>query len=244
MIVRLPVAVLAGLLFLNPGAAQAQTPPEPKISTLSLTGEGTATARPDLATVAVGVAAQARTAKEAIAENSKLIAAVVAAAKKAGIEQRDLETTRISLNPQYSVPPSGSREPRRIVGYEANNLLSVRVRDLDKLGALLDRLVVAGATDIRSVSLTVSKPAPLLDQARASAVKDALRKAEIYAEAGNLRIVRIIDISESGVVVPLAQPRTFRAAAAAPAPRPDVPVEAGEQEFRANVGVIFEIAPK
>lgn len=242
---------LAGLLFgalaavsALPGSGAAQPAAAAQISTLSLNGEGTALARPDLAVVSLGVTAQARTAKEAIAENSRLIAAVLAAAKEAAIESRDLQTARVSLSPQYSNPPPASREPRRIVGYDANNSLTIRVRDLEKLGNLLDRLVVAGATDIRGVTLTVAKPEPLLDEARAAALKDALRKAELYAAAGNLRIVRIVEIVEAGASAPVAQVRAYRTAAAAPAPRPDVPVEAGEQTFTANVNVVFEIAPK
>jgi uncharacterized protein YggE len=235
-------AAIAGLLAW-PSAASAQSAPPPQISTLSLNGEGTAEARPDMAIVLLGVTAQARTAKEAIAENSRLIAAVVAAAREAGIESRDLQTARVSLTPQYSNPPPASREPRRIVGYDAGNALTIRVRDLDKLGNLLDRLVVAGATDIRGVSLNVAKPEPLLDEARAAAIKDALRKAELYAAAGNLRIVRIVEIVEAGASAPVAQVRAYRAAPAA-APRPEVPIEAGEQTFRASVNVVFEIAPK
>ena len=234
---------LIGLaLFSLSPVSHAQTQPEPKLPVLSLSAEGTAIARPDLAIVQVGVTSQAKTAKEAIAETSRLVAAVIAAAKEAGIEPRDLATSRVSLNPQY--PPT--RDQRRIVGYEAANALTIRVRELDKLGNLLDQLVVAGANDIRSISLTVSKPQPVLDEARAAAVKEALRKAQLYAEAGNLRVVRLVELVESGAVVPIQRVQRSYAApsAAAAQARPDVPIEAGEQEFRVTMNAIFEIAPK
>lgn len=240
---RLAALALATFLAFPTGVAGAQTAQEPRLSTLALTGEGTAIARPDMAAVVVGVTAQSKNAKDAIAENSRLIAAVIAAAKEAGIESRDLQTSRIALNPQYTDSKQTPREARRIVAYEAVNTLTVRVRDLDKLGALLDRLVVSGANDIRSVALSVAKPEPLLDKARAEATKDALRKAELYAEAGNFKIVRLLEINETGANIPVPQLRRF-SAAAAPAPRADVPVEAGEQQFRASVNVVFEIAPK
>lgn len=238
-------AIALAALFLSASApyAAAQNPQEPRLSTLALTGEGKVFARPDLATVTVGVTAQSKNAKDAIAENSRLIGAVIAAAKEAGVEPRDLQTARVSLNPQYTDPKQTPREARKIVAYEAVNTLTIRVRDLEKLGGLLDRLVVSGANNIRGVALSVAKPEPLLDKARAAALKDALRKAELYAEAGNLKIVRVLEINETGANIPYAQVRRFAAEPAA-APRPDVPVEAGEQQFHANVSVIFEIAPK
>src|SRR3989304_955270 len=132
------VLMLACLLA-APVAAQEKGPP-----TLTVAGEGIVAARPDLATVSVGVVTQARNAQDALAQNSKLTVELIAAARQAGIAQRDLETQRISLHPQYAQPPQGSREAPRISGYEARNTLQVRVRDLDKLDALLDRLPPRG----------------------------------------------------------------------------------------------------
>ena len=214
-------------------------------STLTVVGEGLAAARPDLAVVSLGVVSQAGGAKEALAENSKATSAVVAVAKEAGIEARDLETARVSVQPQYSYPPSGSREPRKIVGYEVSNALSIRVRDLDKLGALLDRLVVVGANQIRNIELSVAEPGPLRDAARVAAVKDAVRKAGLYAEAASMRIVHMRSLVEGTQDLPrpirvqglMAGPTSAEARAA-------VPIEAGEQEFRGRVTAIFEIEPR
>ncbi len=212
-------------------------------STLTVVGEGLAAARPDLAVVSLGVVSQAGSAKDALAENSKATSAVVAAAKEAGIEARDLETARVSVQPQYSYPPSGSREPRKIVGYEVSNALSIRVRDLDKLGGLLDRLVVVGANQLRNIELSVAEPGPLRDAARAAAMKDAVRKAGLYAEAAGVRIVRVMSIVEGQQNTP--RPPVMRALAqGAPEARAAVPIEAGEQEFQGRVTAIFEIEPR
>lgn len=227
-------AITAISLLAGPVAAQQQ------ISTLTLTGEGVVNASPDIATVQVGVAITGKVAKDALLENSKLLTAALNAAKENGIEPRDLQTSGISLTPDVTRP--NDYQSVRIVGYRVNNMLSIRIRDLEKLGGLLDRLVVIGANDIRSVTFSVANPTPLIEQARIAAIKDAVRKAEIYAEAANLKIVRVISISDSGIDFPRPQQRV-RTLAASPE-RVDVPVEAGEQAFTARVGAVFEIAPK
>ncbi len=235
MNIRTVIAVALLALPVLAGPLEAQ---ERARSTLTVTGEGAATARPDIAIVSVGVVSQAAQAKDALAQNSKAIAEVIAAAKDGGIEPRDIETARVSISPRYLQPAPGSREPAKIGGYEASNSLSVRVRDLEKTGALLDRLVVTGANQIRSVELDVAQPGPHRDAARAASVKDALRKGALYAEAAGVRIVRLISIEEGSAEAPRPLARMSAAPAAG---RPNVPIEAGEQEFRATVNVTFEI---
>jgi uncharacterized protein YggE len=147
----------------------------------------------------------------------------------------------VALRPQYSQPSQGSREAPKIVGYEANNSLSVRVRALEKLGAVLDRLVTVGANQIRAIELTVAEPAPLRDKARVAAMKDARRKADMLAEAAGVRIVRLFSVQEDVLEGP--RPVAMRMTADSAA-RPSVPIEAGEQEIRGRVTAVFEIAPK
>jgi uncharacterized protein YggE len=231
---RVALALAIALLAALPAAAQDKVP-----STLTVLGEGTAAGRPDLATVSVGVVTQARSASDALALNSKAAGEVIALAKQSGVEPRDIQTSAISVQPQYNPPAPGAREPARIVGYQVRNSLSVRVRDIDKLGGLLDKLVTGGANQLGGILLSVAEPKPLLDQARAAAVRDAMAKAQLYAEAAGVRIVRILAIDEAG-----AEPPRPIARLAAAAPRPSVPIEAGEQEFRARVSATFEIAPK
>ncbi|MEX2128989.1 MAG: SIMPL domain-containing protein [Xanthobacteraceae bacterium] len=236
--VRAFSALMLPFVIVLAAPAEAQ---EKSMPTITVAGEGIAAARPDMAVVGVGVVAQAARARDALAQNSKSMSEVVAAAKEAGIESRDLETSQISLRPQYSYPAQGSREAPKLVGYEAGNSLSIRVRDLDKLGALLDRLVTVGANQIRGIELTVAEPAPLRDKAREAAMKDATRKAALLADAAGVKIVRLYSVVEDVQETP--RPVAMRMSAEA-ASRPAVPIEAGEQEIRGRVKAVFEIAPK
>jgi uncharacterized protein len=227
------------VVFFAAAAPLAASAQERTMPTISVVGEGVATARPDMAIVSIGVVSQAPRAADALAQNSKLMTEVIAAVKTAGIEARDIETSQISLQPQYSYPQQGSREAPKLVAYQASNTLSIRVRAFDKLGGLLDRLVTSGANQIRSVELTVAEPGPLRDQARAAAMKDAMRKAQQLADAAGVRIVRLFSASEDVSDPPRPLMRMSAEAARAPAP-----VEAGEQEIRGRVSAVFEIAPK
>jgi uncharacterized protein YggE len=231
-------ALTASMLLATVLTAVAQ---EKSVPTITVTGEGLVTARPDMAVVSVGVVTRAPTAAEAMAQNSKAMSGVLAAAKQAGIEARDLETSRLALQPQYSYPGQGSREAPKLVGYDASNTVAIRVRVLDKLGGLLDQLVASGANQIRGIELTMAEPGPLRDKARTAAMKDAMRKAEMLAESAGVRIVRLFSATEDFAELPRPMMRMSADAAVARAP---VPVEAGEQEIRGRVTAVFEIAPK
>jgi uncharacterized protein YggE len=219
-----------------PAAAQEKSMPS-----ITVVGEGMIAARPDIAVVSLGVVSQATRAADALEQNSKAMTSVIASVKDAGIEARDIETSQIGLRPQYSYPPQGTREAPKLVSYEASNSVSIRVRAFDRLGGLLDRLVVSGANQIRNVELTIAEPGPLRDKARALAMKDALRRAEILADAAGVRIVRLFSASEEFSEPP--RPMTMRMSADSAARAP-VPIEAGEQEIRVRVTAVFEIAPK
>lgn len=236
---RLLAAAFALVLLTQHATAQTQTTQE-RIPTLTLTGEGQAEAKPELVVLQVGVAVTAKVAKDALAENSRLLTAALNAAKEAGIEARDLQTSGLSLRPD--IVRAEKWPHREVIGYQVNNLVTIRVRDISKLGALLDRLVVLGVNDIRNISFSVANPAPLVEQARAAAIKDVMDKAQKVAEAANLKIVRVLELNESGVEMPSPRPQLM--ARAASAPRPEVPVEAGELVYRARVNAVFEIAPK
>jgi uncharacterized protein YggE len=229
------------ILVSAPQCVSAQTlPAQERIPTLVLSGEGTAEIQPELAILQVGVSVTAKVAKDALAENSKLLAAALNTAKESGIEPRDLQTSGLSLRPD--IVRAEKWPHREVIGYQVNNLVTLRVRDISKLGALIDRLVVLGINDIRSIQFSVANPAPLIEQARAAAIKDAMEKAQKYAEAAKLRIVRVLSIAESGLEAPTPRPIVLNRAASAP--RPEVPVEAGELTYRARVSATFEIAPK
>ncbi|MFC0218238.1 hypothetical protein FHS82_000583 [Pseudochelatococcus lubricantis] len=236
--------VLAGLVAL-PLAAKAQTAggrsEPPRVLTVS--GEGVVQAVPDIASVIVGVVTQGKNASDATRENTAATGAVVAAFKEAGIEQRDLATNGFSVQPRYVYPKNGGSEAPRIDGYEVRNTLTVRVRDLGKLGGILDTAIATGSNQIGGISFDVADDAPLLDKARAQAVEDARRKADIFAQAAGVKLGKVIAIDGGSFGRP--QPRAFQLQAARAdafsAKAAPVPVEAGEQEFRASVTVTWEL---
>lgn len=211
---------------------------EPPTATLTVSAEASRTAAPDLAVLSAGVVTQAADAAAAMAENSRRMAAVTAALRRAGVEPRDLRTSQLSVQPQYRY---GEGRAPAITGYQAANQVTVRLRDLARIGAVVDALVKEGANRIDGPSFTVEKPEPLLDEARAEAVRAARARAELLAAAAGVRIVRVLTIQEAGGA-PEFRP-VMRAMAAAPAADMAPPVEAGESELRASVTVSYEIAP-
>jgi uncharacterized protein YggE len=233
------VIIAAVLLSASPLAAQDAGPPARR-STLAVGGEGISTATPDIASFSTGVVSAAKTAREALDANTKSVTDVIAAIKAAGVEARDISTSGFSVQPQYvNVKRDGTEAPR-IAGYEVRNTVTVRLRDLTKLGGLLDDVVTKGANQIGGISFDIAEPAKLEEQARVAAVKDARRQAEIMAEAGGVRLVRVISIAEEGAAPPM--PRMM--AAAPMSKRDSVPVEAGETEVRARVAIVYEIEPR
>jgi len=229
----------AALLLASPMAAFAEEGPEP--ATLSLTGSGEVTAAPDMAVITSGVVTEAKTARSALTANNAAMAEVIAAMKKAGIAEKDLQTSGFSVEPQYYYPPQqkdGRREPPRIVGYKVSNTLGVKVRDLAKLGELLDLSVSLGANQVSGIAFSVTDEQPLRDAARKEAMGDALRKARLYAEAAGVTLKRILSISESGGRPP---PVPFVARAMKMEAADTVPVEAGELALAAEVNVTWEI---
>jgi len=216
---------------------------------LSLSAEGKVTRAPDLAVFTAGVVSQGKTASEALAANAADMTRVIAALKRAGIEDRDIQTSNLSLNPIYQPQrslPDGTIDPPqpRIIGYQANNTVSVRQRKLSSYGRVIDTLVQAGANQVNGPSFEVDNPEPALDEARAAAMRKARARAELYARAAGLRVGRILSISENGGWSP-PQPVMYRMAAmdGAPPPAPPSPVQAGEMQLSLTVSVQFELIP-
>ncbi|WP_395681736.1 SIMPL domain-containing protein [Inquilinus sp.] len=234
----LATALLAAVAV--PATIAATTAPamavEASAQTLSLAGEGSASAAPDQATVISGVTSEGQTASEAVGANGKAMTALIDAFKKAGIQAADLQTSGFSVQPRYAQPKEGSGEAPKIDGYEVRNQVTVRVRDLTKLGAVLDTAVTSGSNQIDGVNFGLADPAPVLDKAREAAVADARRKAELIAKAAGVKLGRILAIAEPGAEPPRPMMAYAMDKAAA------VPVEAGESEFTARVNVTWEIA--
>ncbi len=243
---KFALAPLAFALSLSGTMAMAQAVPAALSATsalLTVTAEGKTARVPDLAVFNAGVTSQGKTAGEALTTNSADMNRVLAALKRAGVGDKDIQTSQISLNPVYGQPvqrPDGSvvQEPR-IVGYQATNTVSIRSRDIKNFGKVLDALVAAGANQVSGPSFQLADPSSANDEARVSAIKSARARADLYARASGLRVVRIVSISESGGYAP-PQPMYARAMKAE---SDSTPISAGEVEASISVVVQFELAP-
>jgi uncharacterized protein YggE len=205
-----------------------------------VTGQGDATLVPDLAIVNLSVAETAKTAREALDSNNKAMTSVLKGLKDQGITARDLQTSGLSIQPQYIYPQNedGTQKPPVLNGYTVTNGLTVRVRDLAKLGAIIDQSVTSGVNQGGDIRFTNDDPKKALEEARIEAVKDASAKAKTLAEAAGVKLGRVIEIAE-GSSDPGPQPlmRMQMAKEASDA----VPVEAGENNYSVNVSVTFAI---
>jgi uncharacterized protein len=230
----LACSIVGALLLATPGAG----PVAEEARSITVTGEGVTSARPDMAQLTAGATTQAATAGEALAANSQATAAVIERFKAEGIEARDIQTAGFQLQPVYVYPKSedGAANPPRITGYTVSNSVAVRIRDLARLGAVLDRAVGAGANTINGIEFIVSKQSELLDRARREAVADARRKAELYAAAAGAKLGPVLTIGEQSAMPPPPRPMYRMEAAAAP-----VPVEVGESQLRVEVSVRFAL---
>ncbi|MDB5662708.1 MAG: hypothetical protein JWM38_2396 [Sphingomonas bacterium] len=233
------IAALA-IAAAGPAAAQVGTGPAagPMIqgTRLDLVAEGEVTRRPDLVNISAGVVTQAATASEAMAENSRRMAATMAALRKAGVAANDIQTSAINLSPQYRY---GENMPPVITGYQASNQVAVRFRDVKRAGSILDTLVAQGANQINGPAFALDKPAAALDEARAQAIATARARAELYAKAAGLSVKRIVSISEGGGFAPpqpMPMVMSMRAKESA-----DTNIEAGDQKMSVTVAVSFEL---
>ena len=236
-------AVLIAALYAAPGAAHAADAPRiaPADTLLTLNAEGKSTRAPDIASITAGVASTGATAGEAMAANARAMNRVITALTAAGIADRDIQTSNLNLQPAYANRGPNDDSQPRITGYTARNQVSVRDRDLPHLGKVLDALVSAGANQIDGPSFGVDKPDAAMDEARTAAVATARARADLYARAAGLHVLRIVAISESGGYNG-PQPVFAARAMAMDMARP-TPVAAGEVAISANVNVEFELAP-
>ena len=224
----LAAAIAVGSLIAAPPALAQIVPP----AAISVSGEATVSAPPDLALVEGGVTSEAKTAREASDANNATMGKVLQALKGAGIAEKDLQTSRLSLQPQNAPNRSG---PSAIVGYRASNRVTIRVRDVTKVANVIDTLVAAGANDIGGINFMVSQASKLLDEAREQAVADARRKAEIYAKAAGVTLGAPLSISEEGS----PSPTPFRKMAVGMAA--SAPVAQGEETLQVTVSVSWAI---
>jgi uncharacterized protein len=229
----MPLAAAAFLATVPAQAQPAQPAPEARVI---VTGDGSVSVAPDYARVSGGVITRGKSVKEASDANAKLMTAVTAALRDSGIEQKDIRTSRFSIQPVYA-PPQPQAEPR-LTGYSVSNQVSVTVHDIGKVGEVLDRMIAAGATDIGNVAFLIADPSKALDQAREAAVADARRKAELYARAAGLTLGAVAWITEDSSYAPLLPMAMMRA----PAAKAAVPISEGEETLHAHIVVGYQIA--
>jgi uncharacterized protein YggE len=188
-----------------------------------------------MATINLGVVSEGATAQAALAENSRRMTALTQALRRAGVAERDIQTANVSVNPQYQYRDN---EQPRVTGYQASNTVVAQVRNVDNVGRVIDAAVTAGGNTVNGVSFGRQNPDAQLDAARRDAIAEARRRAELYAQGFNLRIHRVVAISEGGGYAPPI-PVMMRSMAAEAAPPP--PIAPGEIETRVSVNVTYEL---
>lgn len=227
-------AMLAGASLAPVAAQEPSNAPQ---HTLSVSGTGSVSVKPDVADVTVGVTIQRDTAGDAAADAANAMDAVVTAIKGLGIAEEDIQTTSLSLSPVYDY----DRTPYRLVGYTANNMVTVTVRDITQTGAVIDAATGAGATDVNSITFRVADQAAAETQAREQAVKMARAKADTIAAAAGTQITGIISISETSAPVPYPVFYGESVAGAARDAAAPTPVLTGTVDVEVSVSIVYQI---
>ncbi|MFZ5965088.1 SIMPL domain-containing protein [Thalassococcus sp. BH17M4-6] len=230
---RLSLILPVLLALAPPVLAQDAAAPRPQIA---VTGQGSASAVPDMATITLGVTAQAADAADAMAQTSEITDTILARLESFDIAARDIQTSDLSLNPLWSNRSSPSPDGPQIDGFEASNRVTVRVRALDRLGEVLGAVLEDGANRLGGLEFGLQYPEPLIDQARKAAVADAMARAKTYAEAAGLKRGAVLSMSEGGSVTPRPEmAMSMRDAAVS------VPTAQGETSMTASVNMIFAL---
>ena len=207
---------------------------------MTLNGHGEVRKAPDMAFINIGVTTTAETAKQALADNTTKMTAVLATIKSAGVEDKDIQTSDFAINPRidYGNNSSSPPQPPRTIGYDVTNNVSLSVRKIETLGELLDKVVESGSNQINGIQFSVSDPDIALDKARTVAVADARRKAELYAKAAGVTLGDIVSISEASAG---PGPVVMRAKAAMMAEGAPAPIAGGEQTLSMDVNITWSI---
>ena len=233
-------ALMLGAAALSAPAAAQQAPSITQTiagTRLDLTATGEVTRVPDVAIITAGVVTRSTSASGVIQDAADRMQRVLAALKRAVVEDRDIQTSSVSLNPEYRYPENQSPQ---LTGYTATNQLTIRFRDIRNSGKILDALVSQGANQINGPNLTIDKPEAALDEARAKAIAEGRARAELYARSLGLHVVRVVSVSESGgyAVPPPAPPMPMVARAYESA---RTKIEPGEQKLQVSLAITFEL---
>jgi len=237
---RMTALALALAAVAAPAAASAQnTPVVSQVITgtrLDISATGEVTRVPDIAIISAGVMTRAQTAVAALSDNAARMERVREALKRAGIADRDIQTSNVSLNPDYRYVEN---QPPQLTGYNASNTVNVRFRDIKATGRILDALVAEGANQINGPSLTIDKPETALDEARTKAIANGRARAELYARALGMRVVRLLSVSESSGYGGGPMPMAVRGDMAQMAAKTEI--TPGEQALQVSVSMSFEL---
>jgi len=229
--------VVAGALAAAPASAQIRLLEANPERSIEVTGEASIEAAPDFATVTLGVTTTSKEAGDAMAANAKAVNALIAALKSEGVAAADIQTSSLSVSPSFSNPAPGSATVPAIVGYNVENMVTVTVHDLSRLGALIDKAAASGANAMYGVAFGKDNLSAVLDKARPLAVADAKRKADIYAAAAGARVGRLMELAERGGGEPAPLPRRVYASAKAAA----TPIEPGQDKLTVTVTARYEL---
>lgn len=231
------LAVLAGvvgLIYARPVTAQTSSGVT-GMRQVTVVGHGEAKGTPDTATVQIGVETEAATSQEALAQNNTQAQAIIQKLKDLGVDEKDIQTSNLNIFPNYGA------DGRQVSGYRVNNTVSVKIRNLESAGTLLDQVVQAGANSVYGVSFSVENPDALLEQARKAAIDSARTHAAQLAAAANASVGEVLVINEnvgapSPIPMPMARAEMAQDAAGS------VPVEPGEQSITVDVQVTFALS--
>lgn len=228
--------LLAGVTAVT---VQAQNPPGytvPSDATLlSLSVQAEVRRVPDVASISAGVVTEAADGNAAMRQNAERMTRVLAAIRKAGIAEADTRTSGVHLSPQYQYR---DREAPRITGYQASNTVTVKLRDIGRIGELMDALAGEGANQIHGPNFEIDQPEPVRDEARRDALAQAQTRATVYAEALGLRVRRLVSIQEGGGGF---QPMPRMAMALAADSMESTPIAPGENVVSVQLDVVFEL---
>jgi uncharacterized protein len=236
-----PLAVLCAALLtiMGAGMTQAQSPSPSQLTlerTITVSGAGNVVVEPDMAHITLGVVSEADTAKAALEKNTASMTAIVTALKASGLPPKDIQTSNFSVNPRYR-PTKGGEQPV-INGYQVSNTVRIVVREIAKLGTILDQVIQLGSNQVHGIGFEASKAEQLKDDARKAAISNARHKAELYAAAAGVKLGRVLGIEEAGVQPAVRQQfAKGRAMSMESAP----PIEAGSQRLDAHVTVTFAL---
>ncbi len=230
------LAAAAALTACSASTSATAQATAPKSRTLVVTGQGEASAAPDLLTLTIGVETQADTATNALRQNNAQMQATIDRLKKSGVADKDMQTSNLSVNPRYNYEEN--RSSPKIIGYSANNMLTVKLRDVAGAGDLIDKAVSDGANNLGGISFGFADDKPLMAKARENAVEDAKEKAAALARAAGVSLGPIIQIQDGYVSGP---PMPYMEARAMAMDAKGAPIAAGESTMTASVTLIYEI---